>query len=67
MASLPSTDQHRYMTIGPVVFLWHDGVRCDWLQSILHGQSIDFSVPAIGQAAGQDATLERWRRSIQGI
>ena len=41
------------------------GVEGDRLQRILKGQPIESSVPAIYQAAGQEATLERWRRSLQ--
>ena len=43
------------------------GVEGDRLQRILKGQPIAFSVPAIYQAAGQEATLERWRRSLQHL
>ena len=41
------------------------GVEGDRIQRILKGQPIESSVPAIYQAAGQDATWERWRRSVQ--
>ena len=43
------------------------GVETDRLQRILKGQPIEASVPAIYQAAGQEATLARWRRSLQHL